>query len=608
MSYSSLTDSIHDLDQTGQLFRIPVELDPNLEIPALQRLVYERNGPALYFSRVKGSPFPAVSNLYGSKSRVEFLFRHSLKQIQTIFKIKAHPPQAFKSPLSSLLALPVLTKSLPLPFSGPVLKHETTLDQLPQIKSWPKDGGAFITLPQVYSENPLKPSVFSSNLGMYRIQISGNEYQPNHEVGLHYQLHRGLGIHHNIALQNHKSLKVSIFVGGPPAHALAAVMPLPEFVPEVVFAGLLGNRSFRYSRWQGHLISSDADFCIVGEVDLERTLPEGPFGDHLGYYSLTHPNPVLKVKKVFHRPGAVWPFTVVGRPPQEDTQFGEFIHSLTGPLLPTEVPGIKEVHAVDAAGVHPLLLVIGRESYVPFAKRKPRELHTLAHALLGFNQISLAKYLFLCAGEDNPQLTTHHISEYFQHILTRFQPRTDLHFMTKTTIDTLDYTGHGHNEGSKVVWLAAGEEKRTLGTRVPSELKLPPSFSLPQLAIPGVLVLTCTPHTSYGESAEIQALLQSLENQTCLDGFPLIVIADDSQFTAKTLNNFLWVTFTRSDPAQDIYGVKSFIEFKHWGCEGPVIIDARIKKHHAPPLEDDPTVISKLESLAARGGPLFGLI
>ena len=133
---------------------------------------------------------------------------------------------------------------------------------------------------------------------MYRIQLSGNDYQVEREVGLHYQIHRGIGVHHAKAIKQNQPLKVCVFVGGPPAHTFAAVMPLPEGLSEVIFAGMLAGRNFRFKKWRGHQIAAEADFCLVGTIDPYETKPEGPFGDHLGYYSLTHDLPYMIVEKV----------------------------------------------------------------------------------------------------------------------------------------------------------------------------------------------------------------------------------------------------------------------------------------------------------------------
>ncbi len=609
MGYRSLRECILDLEQNGQLVRVTEEVDPHLEMAEIQRRVYQAQGPALFFENVKGCRFPAVSNLFGTLERSRFLFRDALDRVTRIVQLKADPSRAWRSPLTFLASPYTALTSLPMEVpDGPVLEETTTVDQLPQIENWPDDGGPFITLGQVYTENPDRGGVMRSNVGMYRIQLAGNRYRTGKEVGLHYQIHRGIGVHHAIAVRRGESLKVSVFIGGPPAHTLGAVMPLPEGLTELLFVGMLGGRRFRYTMRDGFVISSDADFCITGTIDPNRTLPEGPFGDHLGYYSLEHDFPVLTVDKVYHRRNPIWPFTVVGRPPQEDTSFGALIHEITQPMVPVELPGVKAIHAVDAAGVHPLLLAIGSERYVPYGERRPQELLTIANALLGFGQCSLAKYLFIIAGEDDPQMDIHDVESFFRHMLERVDWTRDLHFQTRTTIDTLDYSGTGLNSGSKVVVAAAGDKKRELAHELPSRLEPPDGYSDTKLAMPGVLVVQGPGFSEYGQSAkEMEAFTKHLDKGGDLEGIPLIVLADDADFAAASLRNFLWVTFTRSNPSHDIHGVGSFIEHKHWGCRNSLIIDARLKPHHAPPLIEDPAVSKRVDSLAAKGKSLHGI-
>jgi 4-hydroxy-3-polyprenylbenzoate decarboxylase len=349
----------------------------------------------------------------------------------------------------------------------------------------------------------------------------------------------------------------------------------------------------------------DADFCIVGTVDPHAALkPEGPFGDHLGYYSLRHDFPVLRVERVYHRSDAVWPFTVVGRPPQEDTVFGELIRELTGPVIPTVLPGVRAVHAVDASGVHPLLLAIGSERYVPYRERQePQEILTQANAILGQGQMSLAKVLMIAAGEDDAALDLHDLPRFFAHVLERVDFRRDLHFQTKTTIDTLDYSGQGLNQGSKVVIAAVGKPIRELTTTLPAGLVLPDGFGDPRVCMPGVLALRAPPHGR----GELDAFCAAFDPAHPINKFPLIVLVDDAEFTARTLNNFLWVTFTRMNPAVDMGGIGAFTLHKHWGCQGSLVMDARRKPHHAPPLVEDPAVTRRVDALAAEGGPLHGL-
>ena len=606
MGYRTLRACIHDLERNGRLVRIAAEVDPHLEMAEIQRRVCAAGGPALLFEQVKGCDFPMAANLFGTLDRTRFLFRDALNAVRHLVELKVDPSSFWRNPWRYRDVPGTLWHTLPKRVrSGPILHHETTVSKLPQLQCWPRDGGAFVTLPQVYTEDADRPGWRHSNLGMYRVQLSGNAYEPDREVGLHYQIHRGIGVHHATAIRKGVPFHVNVIVGGPPALAVAAVMPLPEGMPELAFAGALGGGRVPLVTAPGWPlpIPAEADFCICGTVDPHQLKPEGPFGDHLGYYSLTHDFPVLKVEHVYHRPGAIWPFTVVGRPPQEDTSFGAFIHELTGPIIPTVVNGIHAVNAVDAAGVHPLLLAIGSERYVPYAsERRPQELLTCANAVLGQGQLSLAKYLLIVAHEDAPDLDIHDIPAFLRHLLERVDCRRDLHFQTCTTIDTLDYSGTDLNAGSKLVIAAAGPKRRTLPTEVPANLRLPSGFDEPRVCLPGILAV---------EAAKLQAaesFCAAFRPDDPLNAFPLILLVDDSDFTAHTLNNFVWVTFTRSNPAADVHGIGSFTQQKHWGCTGSLVIDARIKAHHAPPLEEDPAVTRRVEALAAPGGPLYRII
>ncbi len=609
MIHKSLESCIVDLEKNSQLVRVTEEVDPCLEMAEIQRRVYAVQGPALLFTNVKGTKFRCVSNLFGTMERTRFLFRSTLENVKRLVDLKIDPLQGLKHPFKYASAPFTALKTLPR--SQRHLNFKTCrIQDLPQIKSWPDDGGAFVTLPQVYTEHPDFPGTRMSNLGMYRIQLSGNNYISNEEVGLHYQIHRSIGVHHAAAIRRGEKLKVSIFVGGPPALSVAAVMPLPEGLSELMFAGVLNGRRFRYYRDEkGFLIATDVDFCITGTIDPGVTKPEGPFGDHLGYYSLQYDFPFLKVENVYHKPDAIWPFTVVGRPPQEDTSFGELIHEITGPIIPTVIPGLHAVHAVDAAGVHPLLLAIGSERYVPFEERRPQEILTIANAILGQGQLSLAKYLLITAHEDDPDLNIHDVHKFLIHVLERVDWKTDLHFQTRTTIDTLDYTGTAVNEGSKLVIAAAGKIKRKLPEKLPSDISLPDGFRDPNPVMPGVVAVSARAYVNKadGEKAR-ETFCEFCKETKMFEAFPLIVLCDDSAFTAKHLNNFLWITFTRSNPASDVSGVGSFIEDKHWGCTGQLVIDARIKPHHAPPLIEDPVVTRRVDQLGTSGHSLNGII
>jgi 4-hydroxy-3-polyprenylbenzoate decarboxylase len=643
MGYRTLRECVDDLERHRHLVRIDAEIDARLVAAEIHRRVCAVGGPALLFTRVKGCRFPLVSNLFGTMERARFLFRDKLDHVRRLVELKLDPMAALRQPLRYAAAGRAALAMMPKYVGrAAITANETTISQLPQQVSWPADGGAFITLPQVYTEDVRAPgrhgrlagaSWRRSNLGMYRVQLSGGKYNLDREVGLHYQIHRSIGVHHAAAVAAGKPLRVNVFVGGPPAMMLAAVLPLPEGMTELSFAGALGGRRLRLLRRDAGLpIHADTDFCICGTVIPGKLLPEGPFGDHLGYYSLQHDFPVLAVEHVYHRDGAIWPFTVVGRPPQEDTVFGQLIHELTSPVIPTVLPGVHGVHAVDAAGVHPLLLAIGSERYWPFTEaERPQELLTQANAILGQGQLSLAKFLLIANRADDPSLDLQDVAAFLQHVLARADWTRDLHFQTETTIDTLDYSGSGLNAGSKLVIAAVGPKRFELARELPGDMRLPEGFENPKLVMPGVLAIEgprCEPAkfriSDFGLridsdnpqstirhqksiASDIERFCIELTRHDAIARFRWIVIIDDSQFVAESLRNFLWVTFTRTNPAADVYGIESFVHNKHWGCHGPLVIDARLKPHHAPPLAEDPDVTRRVDALGARGGPLHGV-
>jgi len=614
--YKSLEQALLDLEKAGMLKRIHAEVDPHLEMAEIARENFRQGGPALLFEHVKGSKFRAACNIFGSDERFNFLFRDGFEQTKTAIQFKSNPAEFFRhpSPAKFWKASQAGISSMPMRSGSINDFEECCLQDLPQLVSWPMDGGAFITLPQVATRPSENANILQTNVGMYRIQISGNDYIPNEECGLHYQIKRDIAHHHQKALEEGRPLKVSIFIGGPPSHTFAAVMPMPENLSELLFAGMLGNRRFRYFEHDGYLISSDADFCILGE--LEPSLkPEGPFGDHIGYYSGKHDFPCMKVKKVLCKKNAIFPFTVVGRPPQEDTLFGKFIHKITEPMVPASLPGVYGIHAVDDAGVHPLCLALGSEAFRPYAtaeEREPMELLKTANALLGFNQASLTKYLLIAAKEDAAGLDVNDVPAFFTHVLERIHFDRDLHFQTATTIDTLDYTGTSLNHGSKVVIAAAGVKYRELRNN-PSDLEsltLPQGFKVAAIVMPGVLMIE---GPSYKKSETLRDLKDALAHWEFRENYPWISIIDEGATnvaansgtsTNNVLSDFLWLTFTRSDPAQDIYGLDESVEEKHWKCSAPMIIDARIKPHHQKQLTVPTEITAKAKQILKDAGVL----
>lgn len=608
MGYPNLRTCVQDLKQTGQLRIIDTELDPHLEMAYVQRRAYANAAPALLFTRPRGCRFPMLANLFGTRERANFIFRDTMTRVKTLFAARADMPGLARKPLKALSLLPAFWHMRPVRTrNAPVLACPCSLSDLPGLVSWPLDGGPFITLPLVYSEESDTPG--HANLGMYRIQLAGNQYATN-EVGLHYQLQRGIGAHHAKALASGHNLPINVHVGGPPALTLAAIMPLPSGMNELIFAGLLGGRRMELAQDRNLPVLAQCDFVLQGHI-ATGLKPEGPFGDHLGYYSLKHNFPVLRIEAVSHRPDAIWPFTSVGRPPQEDTVFGDIIHELTAPMVGNVFEGVKEIHAVDAAGVHPLLLAIGSERYTAYeANRRPCELLTQAMHLLGCTQTALAKFVLIAAQEDAPTLSCRDVSAFLRHMLVRTDFTTDLHFFTRSTCDTLDYSGYNLHEGSRLIWAAAGQGRRTLGTELPPLPQLCPGFANPRLVMPGILAIDGQKHT-LGRTEHDKAMTElaaSLDGWKHANAFPLIVVCDDADFCARTIDNFLWTTFTRADPGRDIYGAGATVNLRHWSCKPPLLIDARLKPFQAAPLEDDPEVVARIEAMAVKGAPLHGII
>ena len=197
MSYVSLESCLLDLEKKGQLLRIQEEVDPYLEMAAIHLRIFEQGGPAILYEKVKGTKFRCASNIFGTLERSKYIFRDSLKQVQNLIELKNDPIKAIRSPIKNFKTGVAALQALPLknPISKPVLYEEIKISDLPLIHHWKMDGGAFVTLPQVYTEDVQHPGIMNSNLGMYRIQLNENEYVQDQEIGLHYQLHRGIGIH-----------------------------------------------------------------------------------------------------------------------------------------------------------------------------------------------------------------------------------------------------------------------------------------------------------------------------------------------------------------------------------------------------------------------------
>jgi len=567
--YRDLREFIAALKKRGELQIIDAPVSAHLEIAEIHRRVIAEEGPALLFTSVDSSPFPVVTNLFGTKSRVELAFGEAGKEfVRRVSKFPETllPPtpkkiwaertplfQALKIGLKRLNTAPVLANKLSPP----------QLDRLPVLKTWFEDGGPFFTLPLVYTEDP---ETHLPNLGMYRLQRHSAE-----ATGIHMQIGKGGGFHLHKAKELGIPLPVNVFLGGPPAAILAAIAPLPENVPELLLASLMVGEKLRTTKVPGApLISlADAEFVLSGSVSADDILPEGPFGDHYGYYSLKHDYPVFRVNALHHREGAIYPATVVGKPKQEDFYIGDYLQELLSPLFPLVMPGVKDLWSYGETGYHSLAAAVVKDRY-------KREALVSGFRILGEGQLALTKFLLLT----DKEIDLRDFRALLTHVLERADLRTDLYVFSNLSMDTLDYTGPEINKGSKGILLGVGEKIRELPRDFSGDL--PIGIGKVEVFSPGCLVVS---GASFGREPELATRVASAP---AFAGFPLIILADDAEKCCSSVSYFLWSVFTRFEPAADIYAKTAELHRFHPVLEAPIVIDARMKPNYPDELECDP--------------------
>jgi UbiD family decarboxylase len=557
--HRNLRSFLEQLRRERDLVHVEAEVDPCLELAEVHRRVIERGGPALFFERVKGSPYPAVTNLFGTARRIGFAFgpkpealvREAVHLAESLMPPK--PAALWQHRSLALEALRLGTKSVRRAPLTEVSDRPARLDELPVLTTWQEDGGAFFTLPLVYTEHP---ETHKHNLGMYRMQRHDAR-----TTGMHWQIHKGGGFHFHEAERTGRPLPVTVFLGGPPALVLSAIAPLPEDVPELVLASVLAGEKIRVTKNPledfGHRLVAEAEFALVGRVPPGVRKPEGPFGDHYGYYSLRHDYPVFEVDTVFHRRDAIYPATVVGKPRQEDFFIGDYLQKLLSPLFPLVMPSVRDLWTYGETGFHSLAAAVVRERYA-------REALVSAFRILGEGQLSLTKFLLLT---DTPQ-DLKDFPRLFEHVLARFRPETDLYVFSNLSMDTLDYTSGKVNEGSKAVMLGMGEPVRELPRSF--EATLPAGVVRAEVFCAGCLVVE---GAAYKDEPGLAA---RLAGEAAFADWPLVVIHDDAG-VARSAPDFLWATWTRFEPAADIHAASARVVRHHVSYAAPVVIDARMK-------------------------------
>ena len=546
------------LTREKEIITIEVEVDPYLEAAEIHRRVIEQQGPALLFKRIKGSQYPVVTNLFGTARRIELAFgpkpealvRDFTKIAEALLPPKAAELWKHRGVTRDLLRLGTRrTSRAPV---TEVIDRPARLNELPVLTTWHEDGGPFITLPLVYTENP---RTRKHNLGIYRLQVYDAQ-----STGLHWQIQKGGGFHYNEAETLRQSLPITVFLGGPPALILAAIAPLPEDVPELVLASLLAGAKLRVAKnplGASHRLAAEAEFALVGEARPDERRIEGPFGDHYGYYSLEHEYPVFRVDAVCHRRDAIYPATVVGKPRQEDFFIGDYLQKLLSPLFPLVMPGVRDLWTYGETGFHSLCAAVVRERY-------GREALVSGFRILGEGQLSLTKFLLLTDTAQN----LHDFPRLFEHILERVNWETDLFIFANVSMDTLDYTSGKVNEGSKAIMLGLGKPVRKLAHAFQGEL--PGDVAAAEVFCRGCLVLEGLP---YAQDPDQPARLA--RNPAFAD-WPLLVLHDNVK-VARSTSDFLWSTWTRFEPASDIHAAETRVQRHHLSYKGPIVIDARTK-------------------------------
>ncbi len=563
-TFPDLRTFIEQLQRNGELAVVEAEVDPRLEAAEIHRRVIAAGGPALLFTRVRGAEVPLVTNLFGTAGRAELAFgtrpgrliRRVVDIAETVL-----PPTPGKLWGARDLALEGLRIGLKKRGSGPVTEVVTSdvrLDRLPALTCWPEDGGPFFTLPLVYTEEPggagrARPR---SNLGIYRLQVHDAT-----TTGMHWQIAKGGGFHHSVAEARGESLPVTVFLGGPPALTLAAIAPLPENVPEMLLASLIAGRRLERCPGPGpHPLVASAEMALVGHVPPNVRCPEGPFGDHYGYYSLRHDYPVFRVENLCRRRDAIYPATVVGKPRQEDFFIGDLLQELLAPLFPLVMPAVVDLWSYGETGYHSLAAAVVKERY-------KREAMVSAFRILGEGQLSLTKFLLVT---DRP-VNLRDFRATLEQVLSRTNPETDLYVVSNLSMDTLDYTGPAVNEGSKGVWLGLGDPVRELPREFRPSVSPPPEVSDVQVFCGGCLVVG---GPSAGEDPGAAA---RLVGHPAFRGWPLLVLTDEPKRAAATPTSFLWTTFTRFEPAADLHAAATRVVRHHVVHGPPVLIDARRK-------------------------------
>ena len=581
MPYLDLQSFLRDLERAGELRRVPVEVDPELEITEIVTRVIREDGPALLFERVRGAPYPLAINILGSSRRIEMALGRQPGEIgrELVGLLERLNPPSPKSLFESRGQLWRMLAARASDHRGrapaqEIVEEPPDLSSLPALKCWPDDGGRFITLPLVITHDPLTSA---RNVGIYRMQVHDAR-----RTGMHWQLQKGGGLHYYRAEQEGRPLELAAVLGGDPALILAAAAPLPEGFDEVAFSGILRGKPLPMvrSRTLGLRVPAHAEFILEGVVPPAERIDEGPFGDHLGHYSDSAPFPVFHVRAITRRRDPVYPAAVVGLPPQEDRAIGDAVQEITGPLIRLIHPEVRDLWAYFETGFHNLLVVSVESRYT-------KEPMKTALGLMGSGQLSLAKCVVLVeAGTD-----VRDFRAVLQEVRKNFRAAEDFLLLPGVPLDTLDFTSYKMHLGSKMVIDATRAGK-------PPPTPPPPAAAAfdPRALAPEALSWRLWDDTllAVRVSGNGRAALERLVRAPELEGLKLLaVVSEDVDIEDRTA--LLWGIFTRFDPARDLF----FPHMTLYGASpvyrGTLGIDATHKPGYPKRLEITPEVVRRVD-------------
>jgi len=443
MPYTDLRDFIRALEKANELKRIGFEVDPDLEITEFADRAVKTGGPALLFEKPKGSNMPVLINAFASPKRMQIALEvDSVDEVaQRIAEyLEMKMPEGLIGKLKMLPKLAEMGSFFPKMVSGGPCKEVVrrdgfSLKELPVLRCWPQDGGPFITLPMVFSKNPLTGK---RNCGMYRMQVYDDR-----TTGMHWQTHKQGAEHYRRLLEQQGKgtrMDVAVAIGGDPAAMYSAILPLPPDLDEMMIAGFLRNKPVEMVKCEtcDLEVPAQAEIVLEGYVELGETRTEGPFGDHTGFYSLEDQYPVFHVTCLTHRKDPIYPTTIVGPPPMEDFYMGQAIERIFLPLMRLQLPEVRDIKMPAEGVFHNLILVSMRKSYPGHARK-------VMHAIWGLGQAMFSKVIVVVDEDVNVQ----DVRETAWKALNNIDPQRDIEFVLGP-VDSLDHSSRLPNFGSKM--------------------------------------------------------------------------------------------------------------------------------------------------------------